>query len=109
MGGTGRAPNSEGTLPGLLFGAPLAPVLAQIPRFWPVSGPLYLDSPSPVAISPATRRGIFSRRLFLCGSWDRFPIAREFAAIYDRRGESITTEEKAGPDLSEAGIEHEGI
>jgi hypothetical protein len=39
--------------------------------------------------------------LFLRGWWDRSPDSAEI--------EPITTEEKAGPDMSEAGIEHEGI
>src|SRR5258705_4004788 len=66
-----------------------------------VLNPLRLDSGLPAAISPATRRGISSRRLFL----------REVKGSLPDRAkiESITTGQKAGPDLSEAGIEHEGI
>jgi hypothetical protein len=84
-------------LVGLLF----ASQIRQISHFWRLFGHLYLDSALRPAISPATRRGIFSRCLFLRGWWDRSPDSAEI--------EPITTEEKAGPDMSEAGIEHEGI
>jgi hypothetical protein len=42
---------------------------------------LYLDSEPLPAISPASRRGISSRRLFLRGSGDRFPTTRKYATI----------------------------
>jgi hypothetical protein len=55
----------------------------------------------PPAISPAD-----PARDFLA----LFVFARVFGVAPGRAEiESITTEEKAGPDLSEAGIEHEGI
>src|SRR3989440_4960920 len=74
---------------------------ARIADVWPVFRPVFLDSRPSAAISPGTRRGNSSRRLFLRGFEGSLPDRAEI--------ESITTEEKAGPDPSEAGIEHEGI
>jgi hypothetical protein len=48
-----------------------------------------------------TQRGIFSRCLF-CAWRGTVPPGSVLT-------EPLTTEEKAGPELSEAGIEHEGI
>ena len=59
----------------------VAVVLAQNAHIWLVLGALYLDSEPPRAISPGSRRGISSRRLFLRGSGDRFPTARKYAMI----------------------------
>jgi hypothetical protein len=47
--------------------------------------------------------------LFLRGFKGSLPDRAEIRDGPDRRDEPITTEEKAGPDPSEAGIEHEGI
>jgi hypothetical protein len=65
------------------------------------SGRLRLDLAALPAISPAN-----PARDFLA----LFVFARVFGVAPDRAEiEPITTEEKAGPDSSEAGIEHEGI
>jgi hypothetical protein len=75
--------------------------LAQIQHIWPVFGALCLDSGRSRAISPGN-----PARDFLA----LFVFARLKGSLPDRaKIEPITTEEKAGPDLSEAGIEHEGI
>src|SRR5258708_7915639 len=58
------------------------------PAFSAICGQLCLDSAPRPAISPATRRGIFSRCLFLRDWRDRSPDSAEI--------EPITTEEKAG-------------
>src|SRR5260221_10425586 len=77
---------------------------SNMPKFLglPGSRAVFLDSGRSLAINFRTRRGNSSRRLFLRGL--------EGGSLPDRAEiESITTEEKAGPDPSEAGIEHEGI
>ena len=70
-------------LPYSLLSSPLpfAVVLARNADIWLVFGVLYLDSEPSRAISPGSRRGISSRRLFLRGSGDRFPTARKYATI----------------------------
>ena len=79
-----------------------SPFSGQIPHIWPVFGPVCLDSGlSSGYKSRQPGAGFFSRCLFLRGFTGSLP---------DRAGiEPITTEEKAGPEQSEAGIEHEGI
>src|SRR5260370_10625600 len=70
---------------------PCRPKMCEIPYIWRPFAALRLDLGAPEAISPATRRGIFSRRMFLCGFKGSLPDRAEI--------ESITTEQKAGPDL----------
>jgi hypothetical protein len=67
------------------FATPPSPrFLAQNAYIWLVFRALYLDSEPPPAISPASRRGISSRRLFLRGTGDRFSTALKYATIHDR-------------------------
>src|SRR4051794_29467432 len=75
--------------------------IPETPHVWPSLRAVFLDSGPSAAISPAPGAGI-PRAACFCA---------DFQGIVPRtRGiESITTEEKAGPDPSEAGIEHEGI
>src|ERR1700682_3540920 len=61
------------------------PLLGGIPRYY----------------SPHPARDFLAPLVFAWALRGRSPIAQEL--------KSITTEEKAGPDPSEAGIEHEGI
>src|SRR5258708_25352867 len=80
-------PNNRGTTTGEPVGftagrgqfqnRPCRPKMRKIPYIWLVFAVLCLDLGLPPAISPATRRGIFSRRLFLRGLRDRSPIARK--------------------------------
>ncbi len=52
-------------------GWPERPERLEIPYFWPVFGALFLDSWRLPGVRPLTRRGNFSRRLFLCDRPDR--------------------------------------
>ena len=78
-------------------------------HIWPVFGALCLDS-GPLAGYKSCQPGAgFSRAVCFCAA---LGIASRPRGIRDDlmiAREPITTEEKAGPDLSEAGIEHEGI
>jgi hypothetical protein len=77
------------------------PFLSQIRHIWPVFRLLCLDSGGLRAISPANPARDFLALFVFVRLKGLTPIAQEL--------KSIPTEEKAGPDLSEAGIEHEGI
>src|SRR5205085_31967 len=71
----------------------------QIPAFRAVFVPFCLDSGSPAAISPPNPAREFSRAVCFCAIFEKIAAGIE----------PVTTDQKAGPERSEAGIEHEGL
>src|SRR5450755_1501654 len=80
--------------------------IGQIRQFWPVFATLFLDSGPPAAITPASGAGFLAPLVFVRNPQNpRVDLPKDLAS----QDAPITTDQKAGPDLSEAGIEHEGI